>query len=182
MTTLKDEEVLDAFPVPSHKDTSILAEQPEELIRPQGVQSAPRPSHIPSGPGQAVITRLVLPLEVIAAYSLRAERANKTVEETLAEQLTKTVNYTAEKPIYFDDAQRVKLEQLLGKNYSEPESFVRHIESSASFMLNEGEEVIVSLTPNIWQRLRNRLIKGKTFPEFVREVTVQALEQYVGLR
>lgn len=119
-----------------------------------------------------------LPADVLADYTSQAMDRNVTVEELLSQRLTASVNYTARTPIYLDDAQRQALQKVLGTTLSSPHDLVTRVSNLAQ-MTVEGTTVPVQA--HILTRLRTRCF-GMSLPDYLKMLTVRALESEAGLR
>lgn len=118
--------------------------------------------------------KLSLPSEVINAYEERGE-----LGKVLSAQLTRTVHYTADKPMYINDALRLRLERLFGMNFQSPEDLVRKMERYVTARIGD---VDVQLKPQLLQRLRTRCPSNKTFEKHLEERVILGLEEYAGMR
>jgi hypothetical protein len=117
--------------------------------------------------------KLEIPDEALKIYEARGP-----LDKTLAKTLATCVNYTAEKPIYFNDTQRKRLDRLFGRNFKSAEEVIQIMERYITARIGE---VDVQLSPQILTRLKTRCF-GKPFEQFLAERVVQGLEEFVAMR
>lgn len=133
-------------------------------------------------PKDVLILRIELTPEIRAIYESQAKRRNLTLEQLFSERLTKCVNYTAEKPLYFNDDQRERLERELETNFSDPEKVIGPLKRAQTvFLQTEEGQISVTLSAKLFGRLRSRCFIPD-FKKFLRERIVEGLERYVGMR
>jgi hypothetical protein len=125
-------------------------------------------------------TMLRIPLseETLQVLDEQATRANLPVEEFIAKKLPQITVSNSEKPIVLTDAERQRIEQLVGKNISTGEELIRVVEHALTVSLNG---LSMTLTPYLLDRLKSRCI-GMEFPAFMDRTIKRALEQFAGLR
>src|SRR5580765_230245 len=102
---------------------------------------------------QGVLIRISLPSNVLAKYQAEAEDVGLDLESLLTNRLVECVDHTAAKPLYFDDAQRKRLEELIGRNVSKPLEALSVLERLLTIRINS---VPVTLKPEVITRLRTR--------------------------
>lgn len=124
------------------------------------------------------LLRVVLPNAVYQHYLAEAAAAGKDIETVLAARLEACQDYSAEKPIYFDDADRQELERCLGRNVLHTADALIQIRNALSVRVNK---VIISLNPNLLGKLKSRCIRAD-WEKWLSARIVHALEVYVGLR
>lgn len=122
--------------------------------------------------------RISLPAEIVDLYQDQADRTGLEIEQVVAARLLACVDHTSGKPLYFSDADRQELEQLLGRNVLHTKDALLQIRNAMCVRVNK---VIISLKTNLLAKLKSRCI-GMPFEDFLAQRVVQALEQYVGMR
>jgi hypothetical protein len=107
-----------------------------------------------------------------------AVKYNIPVEEFIARRLPQIQKSNSEKPIVLTDAERQRIEQLVGKNISTGEELIKVVEHALTVSMNG---LSMTLTPYLLDRLKSRCI-GMEFPAFMDRTIKRALEQFAGLR
>jgi len=128
----------------------------------------------------ALQTLLRIPVaeDVYAQLEEQAKAAKKPVEYLIAERLPQLAQSNSVKPIVIKDEDRRKIEQLLGKNFTEPAELVRMIERAMVLKVGDAD---VPLTPYLLDRLKSRCF-GMEFDKFIAFTVKRALEEYCGMR
>lgn len=67
--------------------------------------------------------------------------------------------------------------RLLGKNLCDKEGLLKAITAATNINIDGVE---VNLEPRLLQRLKSRCLKGQSFPEWLRDVTIRQLHDYAG--
>lgn len=132
---------------------------------------------------QQKITRvrivLDLPDDLCDHYASQAESHGRTLEAEMADRLRRTKDYTAQRPLYFDDDQRAQIERATG-----------HLAMTEGQVLNrilrtlavKVASIKVVIPARLQERLRSRVFRGHTFEEVVAREVIAGLERYAGLR
>jgi hypothetical protein len=115
---------------------------------------------------------------VLEKYQAEAEDVGLQLEELLANRLVECVGHTAAKPLYFDDAQRQKLETLIGKNVSKPNEALSIIERMMTIRINS---VPVTLKPEVITRLRTRKFGEEDFGFWLSKQVNKWAAEFCGL-
>ena len=132
----------------------------------------------PSQTVQGVLIRISLPSNVLAKYQSEAEDVGLDLESLLTNRLVECADHTAAKPLYFDDAQRQKLEALIGKNVSKPNEVLSIIERMHTIRINS---VPVTLNPTVITRLRTRHFGTEDFGFWLSKLVNKWAAEFVGL-
>ncbi len=132
----------------------------------------------PSETVQGVLIRISLPESVLAKYQAEAEDVGLDLESLLTNRLVECVGHTAAKPLYFDDAQRQKLEALIGKNVSKPLEALSILERLLTIRINS---VPVTLKPEVITRLRTRHFGTEDFGFWLSRMVNKWAAEFVGL-
>ena len=82
------------------------------------------------------------------------------------------------KPLYFNDAERARLEALLGKNLSSAQDALQLLARSYTIRIDNCH---ITLKPTLLARLKSRCFV-KDFKTWLSTLIVQELERYSGLR
>jgi hypothetical protein len=128
--------------------------------------------------GLQTLLRIPVSGEIFDALSEQAKTANKPVEYLIAERLPQCVQSNSIKPIIINDPQRRRLEELLGRNFSEAQELIRAIEHALTLSVGDGR---VELRPRLLDRLKSRCF-GMTFDTFIQMTITRLLEEFVQLR
>lgn len=125
-----------------------------------------------------VSLRVHVPSPIAEAYELEAEKRGVDLETVMSERLVETVDYTAHKPLYFNDDERQQLEQVVGKNLSSTREALGQIRNLGSVRV---QGVKVGIKVNVLERLKSRCLRTK-WETFLEKLITEDLERYVGLR
>ncbi len=132
----------------------------------------------PSEVAQSVLVRIAVPAHVADKYQAEAKDLDMQLEDVLANRLVECVGHTAAKPLYFDDAQRQKLEALIGKNVSKPNEALSIIERLLTIRINS---VPVTLKPEVIARLRTRHFGTEDFGFWLAKLVNKWAMEFCGL-
>src|SRR5262245_7452925 len=136
------------------------------------------PASSAAPPHAATQYRIRIPDEIAAIYQDQADARGIEVEQLLAERLVNSVEFGAEKPIYFDDDERRELERMLGKNlYSARDTLVL-IRNVVSVKI---QNLRITIQPGLLARLKTRCL-GMKWEQFLEHTIIQQLERYAGMR
>jgi len=126
--------------------------------------------------------RLTLPDSLIDEYEKQADEARLSLEEILEERLEQTVEAKDNRPIYFSDAERHELDELLGINVTTASQIVSRVRSALSLKIG-GEKLSTRLDikPSLLTRLRSRCFIPD-FEQFLKKTITEGLETFAGLR
>jgi hypothetical protein len=124
-----------------------------------------------------------IPADVFSLYDVQAEREGKDVGVVAANRLIRTVDYTAQKPLYFNDAQRQRLERALDTNFKTADEVIARVERLVELLsINGGEApVTISLTPQMIERISGQCHYGIPFSEKLREFAMYGIRMNTGL-
>jgi|SRR5580693_6571527 hypothetical protein len=124
---------------------------------------------------------ITLPDQVVEQYEKQVKASKGTLEKLLEDRLRLCVNYTAIKPLYFNDAERQKLQDITGGHLIDniPQVLDR-IRSTVSVKVGD---VVVTIPPQILDRARARAQAFRLSTEdWLKKEIEQNLERSVGLR
>jgi len=133
---------------------------------------------IPHTPESRTRVMLDLPTSLFDLLEQQAMEKGEMIETYLVNKLNRTREYTSAAPLYFNDAQRARLERILDHNISNVDVALNQIEKVV--MIQVGD-VGVPLTPKLQQRLATRVFKGESYEEVVKREVIRGLEQFCGL-
>ena len=122
--------------------------------------------------------KLDLPASVLNEYERQAEACGQTLEEYLADRLTRCVSYTSSKPIYITDSERQQIEILLRRNVNTAPELIKEIRVASSIRV---DNVRVNLSQEVRRRLTTRhLDKTISYDEHVARIVKKLLQEFVG--
>jgi len=129
---------------------------------------------------QTPTTRIAIPLpdNLYEAYERMAVETRMDIEDLLAKRLAAATTHDAAKPIYFNDAERQQLEQMLGKNVSSARDVLSLVRNCVAVRINGLK---ITLKPSLLSRLKTRCL-GMQWDKFLEKIIVEDLERYVGVR
>src|SRR5262245_40233969 len=104
-----------------------------------------------------VSVRVTLSPELLARYEQQARSAGVDVERLLADRLAMAVGQQDQKPLYFGDADRQKIEALLNQNFSKPAEVIKALSRAVELRING---VSVNVPPDVLERLKTRHVDG----------------------
>ena len=97
---------------------------------------------------------LELPASLVDHYEARAHAVNKPIEEVLALRLQRCSAHDAQRPLYFNDAEREQLEQILGEGYLDsPTDVLRQLRNRYTVSIGGAH---IQLEEGIYQVLKER--------------------------
>ena len=120
-----------------------------------------------------------LPVNILEIYRNRSRAEQLTLNQILSKQLIATVEENSQKAIYIDDDNRVRLDKVLGQNFSSATELVNFIEQKLSFKIDENISILIK--PALMYRLKCRHLRG-TWAEFLQKTLTELLEQFTGIR
>jgi hypothetical protein len=126
----------------------------------------------------STLLRIPVAEDVFLKFDEQAKAAKKPVEYLIAERLPQLAQSDSVKPIVIDDQDRRRLEQLLGKNFSEPHELISMVQRALTLAVGDAT---VELSPYLLDRLKSRCF-GMPFDKFVAFTVKRALEEYAGVR
>jgi hypothetical protein len=125
--------------------------------------------------------RVEIPTEIAEHYQSIADDSRKSIETILADRLETTAEYydtNPGRPLFFNNAERQELEQLLAKNVFSTRDALVLIRNALSLRLGSQK---ITLRPELLSRLKSRCI-NMDWEQFLELTTIQQLERFVGLR
>jgi len=124
---------------------------------------------------------LVLPDQTVEQYEKQAKAEKVTLEKILEDRLRRCVGHTAIKPLYFNDSERQRLEEITGGHLidSVPQVLDR-IRSTVSVKVGD---ITVTIPPQILDRAKARSQAFRlSVEDWLRKEISENLERSVGLR
>ena len=92
------------------------------------------------------------------------------------------VNLTDNRPIVFTDEERRALDALVGINVSSATQIIDRVRRANSLKISDGKtRTTIELRPDLLDRLKSRCF-GLPFPKFLKQIVVEELERYAGMR
>lgn len=154
----------------------VLDATPESDVPPP--QPAPR-TFTPSG---TYSFRVRVPGSVAERYA--SQSAGCDIEDVMEQRLASCIDHTAEKPVYFDDEHRLRLEQLCNTNFIDPrtdaDKALQKIEQIISVSV-AGINFNDILTPRDIERLRSRAdAYRRTFEDYLKEAIIYGVRFQTG--
>jgi hypothetical protein len=128
----------------------------------------------------AVLNRIRLTVSdaLLADLEKQAKSRKTTVERLITERFKAFVSYDDQKPLYFTDAERQRLESLIGKNVSTADEALTMLTRALS-VRTDGVEFV--LNPRLLARLKSRCFQSD-FGKWLSQLIVEELERFVGMR
>lgn len=155
-----------------------MASRRNKLAEKFGAAGAPAlPGRLQFQSAQTYRFPLRLTGAVAEEYAAIAAEQQSDIEEVMEQRLTKCRTHDAAKPLYFDDAQRQELEQLLARNFSSADEV---LEKVRSLTRSSAGGVDIQFTPQQIERLSSRAI-GVPYPEYVEKLVQRAVNAEIGL-
>jgi hypothetical protein len=126
-------------------------------------------------------TRITLELNTSLAdlYEEQGIARGLTLEDILMERLHRCQSHTATKPLYMNDAQRAKLEEALGHNFTSVEQAIAQIITATTLQV---ADVGVEIRPQLAARLATRVFRGETWEQVIQREVIRGLEAFCGMR
>lgn len=125
-----------------------------------------------------VTLKLKLPESLADVYGERAAKRGRDAEDEIASHLAKTREYSSQTPIYLTDADRSTLSEIAGKQISTGADLIAWVRHLSTISV---ADVDIPLGELLLARLDGRRF-GKTLPDLLKQVVVEQLESYTGLR
>ena len=128
--------------------------------------------------GTKVRITLAISEELLAQYEAQAN--GKKIETVLLKRLTESVNHTAQRGLYFGDAERQELEKVFSKMLNSPGDVLKCLKSAVTA---EVGGIKVQIPEKILYRLKSRAsMERATVEEYTAREILYALERVTGLR
>ena len=119
--------------------------------------------------------RIELPDVVAADYDSQAAQLGRPVEDVMAQRLRDCRHYRAERPLYFNDQQRKRLEQLAGSQLRDPDDALTKMTVGLQTLIGD---TVVELDAETTRRIPALLHSPRrTIEQFLRD----AVRRAVGL-
>ena len=127
-----------------------------------------------------VMVRLELPEALYEAYERHGSRSAREPEAEMLERLKRCKDHVANRPLYFNDAQRSELEHLSGGHITKsPDALIKRLANACSI---EVGDVKITIDQRLAQRLSTRVFRGQTIEGNIKKVVIEALERDCGMR
>lgn len=113
------------------------------------------------------------------AEKYREQNPDRDLGATLSDRLEACVDHTADKPLYFTDADRVELERLLDANFSKPSEVIAKLRSLLTVVkIDDGETAAeLTLTPVQLYRLADRARTANLTPS---QLALRLSQQWIN--
>lgn len=126
---------------------------------------------------------VAVPVDVVDTYAEQAT-GGQPVESVMSDRLVSCTDHTADKPLYFDDAQRQALERLFNSNFASADEVVDKVRALFTLVSVQDldDQAVIVLTPNHLYRLQERArMAGKSIVEKAAELALQGINNDIGL-
>lgn len=155
----------------SHNLGVIVPTETKDYTKPNTAASRIPPQSAPL----SYRTAIALPESVIEGCAAKANAAGRKLEDWVAARLRACADHDAMRGIYFNDAQRERLEQLLGGvMFADADAVLRLIESR--FTLAVGDEKGIQIEDGVYTVLKERAQEmGLSLSEVIRQTVTDGL-------
>lgn len=127
-----------------------------------------------------VLIKLEMSEKLYEEYEKMGGANGHSVEEEIAKRLERCKEYTASRPLYFNDAERSEIEKLTGGHQAKsPETVLARLRTAMSIVV---EDVTITINQRLLQRLSSRIFRGQTMEGVIEKVVLEALERHAGMR
>lgn len=123
-----------------------------------------------------VLLRVDLPVGVLQPYQEEADKKRVPLTDVLKTRLKRCQNHRSSKPLYFTDAQRDKLENLLGKTIDDADQALTAIAQQMKIKIGS---VDVQLTDQDLRRLKNRFRPGLPLEPQLQEQSYKLIQRFI---
>lgn len=121
----------------------------------------------------SVRVTVVIPEDVAALYE-----GEGTLEEEMSARLINCKNYTSDKPLYFNDRQRLELEDLLKRNFTTAQQLLVAVRQLCTVTVGGTK---VPIDPILSERLRSFCTPGMHYSEWLADKSVTLLKQFARM-
>lgn len=132
---------------------------------------------------KVVSVRLELPEHVYDLYEGQADKLSRDIESLMTQRLTRFAE-NGDNGLFFTDAQKKRLEKIVGRGIGDAEGALQHLESTHKIRVNMPQEPIeIELDAKLLQRLTSRLgaYRGQTMQSLITREALRGLKQFCGL-
>ena len=127
-----------------------------------------------------VLIKLEMSEKLYQEYEEMGGKSGRSAEEEISERLKRCKEYTANRPLYFNDAERSEMEKLTGGHLAKsPETVLARLRTAMSIVV---EDVTITINQRLLQRLSSRVFRGQTMEGVIEKVVIEALERHAGMR
>jgi len=127
-----------------------------------------------------VIIKLELLEAVYVKYEKDAKDNGRTVEEELAIRLRRSVDFTADRPLYVPDAERRELEHILGGHLlKDAGQLVARVCASSKVKVADVE---IEIDARLKERLKSRVFRGESIESVIKREVLLGLQRFCGMR
>lgn len=135
---------------------------------------------MPSLFGTKVLIKLEMSEKLYQEYEEMGGKSGRSPEEEISERLKRCKEHTANRPLYFNDAERSEMEKLTGGHLAKsPETVLARLRTAMSIVV---EDVTITINQRLLQRLSSRVFRGQTMEGVIAKVVLEALERHAGMR
>jgi hypothetical protein len=133
----------------------------------------------PGVPNSVVIVtcRIDLPEAVYDSYAALAARSNREVEDLLQQQLLRCRDIIGS-GIYFNEAQKKRLSNVVGHTVADAEGALQRLETSTVIDVSGFS---FDLDPRLVQRLKTRVFRGEDYSDVMYREIVRGLMTFAGM-
>ena len=121
---------------------------------------------------------LTLPETLYNHYASQGEASGRSPEDEIVERLRRCKEYTAAKPLYFNDDERAQLEQAIGHTARSAGHVVNGLRTLTTITV---AGVDIELPSQLQQRIHSRTFRGETFQQVIEREVLRGLHQFCGL-
>lgn len=126
------------------------------------------------------IIKLAVPPDLYAEYEELAQKQGLTVAELMIHRLQRCKDHISVRPLYFTDAQRTRLEALIGKRPLDTTELALSA-VSAAFKVRIDQFDPISLTVNQVRRIHMGAIGGQTPQDKLEFIITRAVSKETGI-
>lgn len=146
--------------------SEVAAPPPAETIKPNTAKP-PFELHYSSA--------VALPEGLLQQCSAKARAVGRKLESWIEDRLTRCLNHDAQRPLYFNDTSRERLEQLLGGVLLRDADDALRLLTSR-FTLAVGDEKGIQIEEGVYTVLKERASDlGLSLPDLIREAVANGL-------
>jgi hypothetical protein len=143
----------------------------------QSPSTSPAPGNVHANVIRIVTCRVDLPEHLYDSYSDLARTTNRPVEDLLQQQLSRCRDIIGS-GIYFNEAQKKRLSNLIGHTVADAEGALQRLETST---VVDVSGFAFELDPRLIQRLKTRVFRGEQYSDVMYREIVRALMQFAGM-
>lgn len=121
--------------------------------------------------------QIKLPDATYNEYAKQAAAQKRDVDEVITDRLTRCVEHTASRPLYFNTEQRQELEKLLGgKMLGSPEAAIYRIRQALRVTVGDVE---IPLDAGTLELFKSRMARGQNITDELRHLITSWISRYL---